>query len=53
MNSPITTPMSANDTDGVREAKVQASAAGTITVRITWRSEAPRKRAEYRSRRSS
>ena len=46
MNSPTTTPMSANEMEGVRDAKVHASAEGTITLVMIWRSEAPRKRAE-------
>ena len=33
--------------DGVSEANVHASAEGTMTVRMTWRSDAPRKRAEW------
>src|SRR3989304_1742256 len=39
--------MSANEMDGVSEAKGQASAEGTTTVRMICRSEAPRKRAEW------
>src|SRR6516225_11796124 len=35
MNSPITTPISAKDTDGVSEAKVQARVEGTTTVHIS------------------
>ena len=33
--------------DGVRDAKVHASAEGTITLVMICRSEAPRKRAEW------
>ena len=47
MNSPTTTPISANESEGVSEAKVQASVEGTITVRMIWPSLAPRKRAEW------
>src|ERR1700737_576911 len=47
MNSPTTTPMRANEMEGVSDAKVQASAEGTITLVMIWRSEAPRKRAEW------
>ena len=46
-NSPPTTPISANEIEGVKEAKVHASADGTITVRMIWRSPAPRNRAEW------
>ena len=39
MNSPTTTPIRAKEIDGVSEAKVQASAEGTMTVRMICRSE--------------
>src|ERR1700736_1533948 len=42
MNSPTTTPMRANEMEGVSDAKVQASAEGTITLVMIWGSEEAR-----------
>src|ERR1700736_1983111 len=42
MNSPTTTPMRANEMEGVSDAKVQASAEGTITLVMIWGSQEAR-----------